>query len=394
MRAGELRGAGVARSSTERPRPLRTAPGIEVLALLVRLDNASCMTLPRLSRPRSVTVVCSVLALALWMPWRVAPRADARSASRSASVDDLERKASEIRRNYEELAAQVERVQQATLEKQVQIVATSGELMRRQEELVRKTAEFQHAVRLAYKYGPVDVAGVVLTARSWSELGLAQRYVGSSLRGQMRALHEMVDAHVQVLQLQEQLEAERGSLASELERLADALDRTAAALADTEAALAAAREELRIREEMARAMRILQSAGASERYSRRHRLATERQAEIYARYPFGPVSGIPPGLRPTGQVIEGIASWYGPGFNGLPTASGAIFDENLYTCANKELPLGTILLVTYQGRSVLVLVNDRGPFVPGRVLDLSRAAKDALGMGGLGYVTAQVLEPV
>ncbi len=365
-----------------------------MLALLVRVDNSSCMTLPRLSRPRPIAVVCSLLVLAPWVVWSVAARAEAQSSSHASSVDGLERKASEIRRNYEELAAQVDRVQRTTLEKQVQIVATSGELMRRQEELVRKTAEFHHAVRLAYKYGPVDVAGVVLTARSWSELGLARRYMGSRLHGQMRALQEMVDAHVEVSRLQLQLESERDSLAAELDRLADALDSAAAALADTEAALAAAREELRIREEMARAMRILQSAGASERYSRRHRLATERQAEIYARYPFGPVSGIPPGLRPTGEVIEGIASWYGPGFNGLPTASGAIFDENLYTCANKELPLGTILLVTYEGRSVLVLVNDRGPFVPGRVLDLSRAAKEALGMGGLGYVTARVLEPV
>ncbi|RIK11241.1 MAG: hypothetical protein DCC49_00870 [Acidobacteria bacterium] len=145
---------------------------------------------------------------------------------------------------------------------------------------------------------------------------------------------------------------------------------------------------------MRKAMEILNrgSPGGRRPVSEKHRRATENQSEIMKRYPFGPVAGIPEGLIPTGEIVEGIASWYGPGFNGLPTASGAIYDESLYTCASKELPLGTILLVTYKGRSVLLLVNDRGPFVKGRVLDLSRAAKDAIGMGGLGYVSAQVLE--
>ena len=110
-----------------------------------------------------------------------------------------------------------------------------------------------------------------------------------------------------------------------------------------------------------------------------------------ARYPFGPVSGIPPGLKATGQVLTGPASWYGPGFDGRPTASGAIYDQEGWTCASKELPLGTMLLVSENGRQALLLVNDRGPYVDGWILDLSHAAAKALGHGGVSPVSAQVL---
>jgi len=125
----------------------------------------------------------------------------------------------------------------------------------------------------------------------------------------------------------------------------------------------------------------------------RHRVATVDQRALMARWPFGPVSGIPPGLQATGQVITGPASWYGPGFDGHPTASGAIYDQEGWTCASKDLPLGTLLLVSENGRQVLLLVNDRGPYVDGWILDLSHGAATALNHPGVGVVTAQVLAP-
>jgi len=125
----------------------------------------------------------------------------------------------------------------------------------------------------------------------------------------------------------------------------------------------------------------------------RHRAATVSQRALMARYPFGPVTGIPPGLKPTGQALTGPASWYGPGFDGRPTASGAIYDQEGWTCASKELPLGTILLVSENGRNVLLLVNDRGPYVDGWILDLSHAAEVALAHPGVGVVSAQIVVP-
>ena len=84
------------------------------------------------------------------------------------------------------------------------------------------------------------------------------------------------------------------------------------------------------------------------------------------------------------EAREGLASWYGPGFRGLPTASGEPFDPRGYTAAHKRVPLGTDLVVNYGGRSVEVTVNDRGPYVGARELDLSRAAARDLRLTRVG----------
>ncbi|MCL2130712.1 MAG: septal ring lytic transglycosylase RlpA family protein, partial [Treponema sp.] len=79
---------------------------------------------------------------------------------------------------------------------------------------------------------------------------------------------------------------------------------------------------------------------------------------------------------------EGIASWYGSEFDGKPTASGEIFNSGLYTAAHPTLPFGTVLMVTNKQNNhrVAVRVNDRGPFVAARIIDLSRAAGEVLDM--------------
>ncbi|MBS1494561.1 MAG: septal ring lytic transglycosylase RlpA family protein [Bacteroidetes bacterium] len=94
-------------------------------------------------------------------------------------------------------------------------------------------------------------------------------------------------------------------------------------------------------------------------------------------------------------VQEGEASWYGPGFHGRKTASGERFDTYEMTAAHKTLPFGTVLKVTNlsNGKTILVTVNDRGPYVRGRIIDLSKAAKDALDMGGTAQVRLEVYTP-
>jgi rare lipoprotein A len=84
----------------------------------------------------------------------------------------------------------------------------------------------------------------------------------------------------------------------------------------------------------------------------------------------------------SGDVEQGLASYYSDSLRGRPTASGARYDPAALTCAHRSLPFGTRLRVTElaHGRSVVVTVNDRGPIVRGRVVDLSRAAAAALGM--------------
>jgi rare lipoprotein A len=90
----------------------------------------------------------------------------------------------------------------------------------------------------------------------------------------------------------------------------------------------------------------------------------------------------------TSFVETGEASWYGPGFHGRKTANGERFDTYEFTAAHKTLPFGTLLKVTNLENNLytVVRINDRGPFIRGRIIDLSKASKEAIGMGG----TAQV----
>jgi peptidoglycan lytic transglycosylase len=93
-----------------------------------------------------------------------------------------------------------------------------------------------------------------------------------------------------------------------------------------------------------------------------------------------------------GHSFSGVASFYG-NESGSQTASGQRFNQNAMTCAHRSLPFGTKLRVTHGGQSVVVTVNDRGPFIKGRVLDLSTAAARAVGLtsAGVGHVTAEVI---
>ncbi len=109
---------------------------------------------------------------------------------------------------------------------------------------------------------------------------------------------------------------------------------------------------------------------------------------------FGSSSGrhSPHGPYTNGQVFKGMASWYGPGFNGKLTASGERFRQNELTAAHKTLPFGTIVRVTnlQNARTVEVRINDRGPFVKGRIIDLSKGAAQQLNMIRTGVVPVEV----
>ncbi len=85
------------------------------------------------------------------------------------------------------------------------------------------------------------------------------------------------------------------------------------------------------------------------------------------------------------------ASWYGPGFYGRTTASGAVLTENMMNVAHRTLPFGTKVQFEYNGRTVTAVVNDRGPHIAGRVWDLGPGTAKALGFGGVATVNYRIL---
>lgn len=95
---------------------------------------------------------------------------------------------------------------------------------------------------------------------------------------------------------------------------------------------------------------------------------------------------------PPGKVQTGLASWYGPGFHGKKTSSGEIFNMYQLTAAHKTLSIGSYVMVTNlkNGKSVRVRINDRGPFVRGRIIDLSYAAAKMIDLIGPGIVPVKV----
>jgi len=116
-----------------------------------------------------------------------------------------------------------------------------------------------------------------------------------------------------------------------------------------------------------------------EPYDDRVYLGTEHQPRRY---------------RSLGRTETAVCSWYGNEFHGRLTACGQIYNQNDFTCASKTLPFGTRLALTRGDRRIVVVVTDRGPFIAGRDLDLSRAAAQALGFSGVATVDVEFVEAV
>jgi rare lipoprotein A (peptidoglycan hydrolase) len=194
------------------------------------------------------------------------------------------------------------------------------------------------------------------------------------------------------------MEAARGRLLRRQRELEVLREELARRLAEARAEARAAGTRVRSLEKQQRevARSVERSAEVTETFDSLLAAGTP-QDELLAM--LGPTGGrgctIPRALRRTGQILSGEASFYGEEFAGNPTATGAIFVPELFTAAHKTLPLPSFLHVTYRGRCATVLVNDRGPYVEGRFLDLSQGAATYLGLAsaGVGYVEAVILAP-
>lgn len=245
--------------------------------------------------------------------------------------------------------------------------------------------------------------------RALADAELARRGAAAALRTET-ALADAVGEHAAATrELQARAEAHRAQLTSEAAQALTAQESARVLLAQGERALAeqearaaagrrqaelaAARTALTVSRTRLDAASAVVTKALTPAQTRRSQNAAAREAPIVALVEAAG-AGYPQGYRPTGQVERGIASWYGPGFVGSPTASGAPYDPERLTCAHKTLPLGTVVRVTRGPLVTACLVNDRGPFVAGRIIDLSRAGSRALGFDGVAQVAVEVLAPV
>lgn len=276
------------------------------------------------------------------------------------------------------------------------------------EKLQEARARLRERAVLAYIHGGRVTSTAMAAPAAYLDVAAAK---------EQRIIKDFRTAAEDAERRQEQAEGVRGDhrrIADELAKVRARLDATIAADDARRAEELRAADEARARAQAAAAAELAAARGRARAGAAagkggyvpspldpnallpRHHKATQRQLELMRRWPFGPLppgDGLPAGLRATGQRVEGLASWYGPGFDGRPTASGAIYDQEAFTVASKELPLGTFLVVSRGAARVLLLVNDRGPYIEGRVLDLSHAAAVALGVSGVAPVTAEIVVP-
>ena len=133
-------------------------------------------------------------------------------------------------------------------------------------------------------------------------------------------------------------------------------------------------------------------ASAKSRHHRHHHHRHHAQADTNVTSDWRNANASMTPSQGSGRSFSGMASYYG-NESGSRTASGQRFNQHAMTAAHRSLPFGTKLRVTHGGQSVIVTINDRGPFIRGRVLDLSTGAARAIGLtgAGVGRVTAEVV---
>lgn len=244
---------------------------------------------------------------------------------------------------------------------------------------------FEARVRSAYIAGPGRAIELVLGARDLHELAAVLPYAASAIEEQRLDVDELSARRAELEAVSRQTAEAQEKLIRSEERLARVRERIETRLAEAEAAQPSLGGELRA-----------QYRGTVDRVSGATRTIRYRKGEAMfkAAEPYlGPRSdcSIPKGLRSTGDKIAGEASWYGNAFRGKPTASGAIFYPERFTVAHKTLPFGLFLLIRMGDRCVVSFLNDRGPYVDGRILDLSYAGAQAIGLTGAKDVSATLL---
>lgn len=336
-------------------------------------------------------LITLVTAAAMLFAAMVAPRpavaedlATMRSKAQAVAdtVTDLEKKLASLRHEQASLTRRIDGTS---------ALIGRYELRRHRAEAVLTKAEDAYRRAAVAQYESPDgstMVALMLSSTSMSELYTLNEAASASGKLTKHRLRRLLAVRATLNRAETEIDHRKQILLGAKARAGELTRDAATTLADRKRTLARMMDDLHGLERQARAeARRRSPAAASPTSALRQVLGSPGGLAPMARAS----SDIPKGYLSTGVSFQGEASWYGPGFEGRSTASGQIFHGNLLTAASKDLPLGTRLLVGYQGRGVVVLVNDRGPYAGSRVLDLSAAAAQAIGISGVGWVTAEIV---
>lgn len=311
-------------------------------------------------------------------------------------LDDATVHAFELERQIEDLEADSRALAERISVTAERVRAQRAEVDAAEARLADARDRYEERLVVVYKRGAVDTIGLLLSSETLTDLLARAAVLARIAEDDSRVVSDLnvaaSDARYQEATLEELL-AQDKSLQREQE---DRIDRLARALEEQEALVERLTAEAR--EALLQARRLdaetrTQWRAASIPPGTDIPRATA-VVEPYAGTEYLVSAYMPRRYRSTGESTVSVCSWYGPGFNGRGTASGQVFNEDDFTCASRTLPFGTVLALTRGDRRVIVYVNDRGPFIAGRDLDLSKAAAYALGFSGVEPVRVEVVLPV
>lgn len=340
---------------------------------------------------RRGTPVLLLVALLVPAPVRAGPEDDIQEARESrdrtvAAARDLAARATALTDRYWRMEA-------ATGRATAHLIDALREELRVQAELAEARALLGRRANAAYRAGPGALVTVFLESTSPADFLATRELIERTFLSNMETAGEVLEAAEETGTHRQALERQKTGLLRRQQALGALRQRVEARLSVAEAAAKAARVRLASLETARRRLADTAAAAAAAIEA----IAGVDQSNLLAL--LGPNQGrgcdLPEGLKATGASFSGTASWYGWGFAGNPTATGAIYDPRLFTAAHKTLPLNSFLRVRNGSKCAIVLVNDRGPFHLDWVLDLSLGAAEYLGydQSGTAHIAAEILEP-
>jgi Lytic transglycolase len=346
-------------------------------------------------RKASLLLALTLLASAGTMPLRasadsIGTRLDRARQERARAVATLHR----AERRLDALMASYRNAQLALADVSKQVLAAYQGKFAAEREYRGAQAALDVEASQVYRAGPGMALEAVLGTSSMGDLAAAEEFAQRAFQVGAETVQEVENLRVSLEVATEVLSKRESALTGAVQRLSDLASEMRTEVAEARTIARAAGIVVRRLEQQQRAIELAQAA---VREQIAELLQSQRYASLMQRLSLlGPNQGrgcdIPSTLRDTGQRVSGLASWYGDDYI---TATGDPFNPNLFTAANKELPLNVYIRVHYAGKCAILLVNDRGPYGYGRVFDLSEGAATYLGYheAGVVWVDADILVP-